>query len=59
VGGRRGRYLPGLVVAMMIIGAALPALFVIVMGGGINLFGLLGVGIYLFVAGGAAYWTMR
>jgi hypothetical protein len=59
VGGRRGRYLPGLVVVMMIIGAALPALFVIVMGGGINLFGLLGVGIYLFVAGGAAYWTMR
>jgi hypothetical protein len=59
IGGRRGRYLPALVVAMMILGAALPALLVIIMGGGINLFGLLGVGIYLFVAGGAAYWIMR
>jgi hypothetical protein len=59
VGGRRGRYLPGLVVAMMILGAILPALLSFVMGGGISLFGLLGVGIYLFVAGGAAYWQMR
>jgi hypothetical protein len=59
VGGRRGRYLPGLVVAMMILGATLPALLFFILGGGINLFGLLGVGIYLFVAGGAAYWQMR
>lgn len=59
IGGRRGRYLPGLVVAMMISGALLPTLLLFVLGGGINLFGLLGIGIYLFVAGSAAYWQMR
>jgi hypothetical protein len=59
VGGRRGRYLPGLVVAMMITGAALPAFLNFLLGGGLNLFGLLGVGIYLFVGASAAYWQMR
>ena len=62
IGGRRGRYLPGLVVAMMILGmaiAALPLLLAIVTGNAGALFALLGPGIYLFVAGGAAYWQMR
>lgn len=58
IGGRRGRYLPGLVVAMMILGVALPAGLVFLLGG-LNLFALLGLGIFLFVAGGAAYWQMR
>lgn len=62
IGGRRGRYLPGLVVAMMILGVAIPALPLILaaltgnMGG---LLSLLGPAIFLFVAGGAAYWQMR
>ena len=58
IGGRRGRYLPGLVVAMMVLGVALPAGLVFLLGG-LNLFALLGLGIFLFVAGGAAYWQMR
>ena len=62
IGGRRGRYLPGLVVAMMILGmviAALPLLLAILAGQTGALLALLGPGIYLFVAGGAAYWQMR
>jgi len=58
IGGRRGRYLPGLVVAMMVIGVAVPAALAFLMGG-LNLFSMIGLGIYLFVAGGAAYWQMR
>ena len=60
--GRRGRYLPGLVVAMMILGVvipALPLLLAIVAGNPGALLALLGPGLYLFVAGGAAYWQMR
>ena len=62
IGGRRGRYLPGLVVAMMILGVvipALPLLLAIVTGSAGALLALLGPGLYLFVAGGAAYWQMR
>lgn len=62
IGGRRGRYLPGLVVAMMILGVAIPALPLIlaaVMGNMGGLVSLLGPAIFLFVAGGAAYWQMR
>jgi hypothetical protein len=62
IGGRRGRYLPGLVVAMMILGVAIPALpllLAIVTGSPGALLALLGPGLYLFVAGGAAYWQMR
>jgi hypothetical protein len=58
VGRRRGRYLPQLVVVMMILGALLPAVLGFLTGG-LNLFGLIGLGIYLFVGGGAAYWQMR
>jgi hypothetical protein len=58
VGRRRGRYLPQVVVAMMVLGALLPALLRFLTGG-LDLFGLIGLGIYLFVGGGAAYWQMR
>lgn len=62
IGGRRGRYLPGLVVAMMILGVvipALPILLAIVTGSVGGLLALLGPGIYLFVGASAAYWQMR
>lgn len=62
IGWRRGRYLPGLVVAMMVVGVAVPALpilLAILTGNVGGLLALLGPGIYLFVAGGAAYWQMR
>lgn len=62
IGGRRGRYLPGLVVAMMILGVAIPALpilLAILTGNVGGLFALLGPGIYLFVGASAAYWQMR
>lgn len=62
IGGRRGRYLPGLVVAMMVLGmviAALPLLLAALAGAPGALLALVGPGIYLFVAGSAAYWQMR
>lgn len=62
IGGRRGRYLPGLVVAMMILGVvipALPILLAVVFGNFGSLLALLGPGIYLFVGASAAYWQMR
>lgn len=62
IGGRRGRYLPGLVVAMMILGVAIPALpilLAILTGNVGGLLALLGPGIYLFVGASAAYWQMR
>jgi hypothetical protein len=59
IGGRRGRYLPGLVVAMMVIGALLPSALLFLLGGGVDIISLLGIGLFLFIAGGAAYWIMR
>jgi tetratricopeptide (TPR) repeat protein len=62
IGGRRGRYLPGLVVAMMILGVVIPAIPVILavlLGNFGAIFTLIGPAIYLFVASGAAYWQMR
>ncbi|HMT19707.1 MAG TPA: tetratricopeptide repeat protein [Promineifilum sp.] len=62
IGGRRGRYLPALVVAMMILGVVIPALPVLLsifLGSPAGLLGLLGPAIYLFVGAGAAYWQMR
>ena len=62
IGGRRGRYLPGLVVAMMVVGLAIPALPILlaILTGNVGaLMALIGPGIYLFVGGGAAYWQMR
>jgi hypothetical protein len=62
IGGRRGRYLPGLVVAMMVLGVlipALPLLLTVFLGNPGSLTALIGPAIYLFVASGAAYWQMR
>ncbi|MEZ4516773.1 MAG: hypothetical protein R3C44_08020 [Chloroflexota bacterium] len=62
IGYRRGRYLPHLVVAMMILGVLIPALPILlaVLSGNLGALTLLiGPGIYLFVASSAAYWQMR
>lgn len=62
IGYRRGRYLPGLVVAMMILGVLIPALPILLatLSGNVGaLTILIGPGIYLFVASSAAYWQMR
>ncbi len=62
IGNRRGRYLPGLVVAMMILGVVIPALPIIlaVLAGNLGaITALIGPAIYLFVASSAAYWQMR
>ena len=62
IGGRRGRYLPALVVVMMILGVAIPALPLLLSVLTLNFSGLLallGPGIYLFVGASAAYWQMR
>lgn len=62
IGFRRGRYLPGLVVAMMVLGVLVPFLgvFLAILAGNVGaLLALIGPGIYLFVASSAAYWQMR
>jgi hypothetical protein len=62
IGYRRGRYLPQLVVAMMILGVLLPAVPILlaVLTGNLGALTLLiGPGIYLFAASSAAYWQMR
>ncbi len=62
IGGRRGRYLPGLVVAMMFMGVlipVLPLLLAILSGSAGALLALIGPAIYLFVGASAAYWQMR
>lgn len=63
IGGRRGRYLPHLVVAMMVLGVVLPGLPILlpglaVAGGGMVLM-LIAPGVYLFVAGGSAFYWMK
>jgi hypothetical protein len=58
IGGRRGRYLPALVVAMMVLGVAIPV-FLGFVAGMVDLFSLIGPAIYLFVGASAAYWQMR
>lgn len=62
IGNRRGRYLPHLVVAMMVLGVLIPAFpifLAVLMGQFGTLLALAGPAIYLFVGGGAAYWQMR
>jgi hypothetical protein len=62
VGRRRGRYLPHLVAATVILGVVIPALpiLVFILMGNPGLLGsLLMPGIYLFVATGAAYHQMK
>lgn len=62
IGNRRGRYLPQLVVAMMILGVLIPALPILlgVLLGNVGvLTALIAPVVYLVVASGAAYWQMR
>jgi hypothetical protein len=59
IGYRRGRYLPQLVVAMMILGVLVPMLLALLTGNLGALSVLIGPGIYLFAASSAAYWQMR
>lgn len=62
IGGRRGRYLPHTVAAMVILGALpflLLPLLAAVFGGARGLIGLIMPGIYLFVATGAAFYQMK
>lgn len=62
IGGRRGRYLPHTVAAMVILGA-LPFLLLpllgALLGGSRGLIGLIMPGIYLFVATSAAFYQMK
>ena len=62
IGRRRGRYLPHVMVAVLILGTAvwlLPFLLAMIAGGFSGLFALLGPGIYLFAAGGAIFSYMK
>jgi hypothetical protein len=62
IGGRRGRYIPPLVAAMVILGVVIPAMpyLLFVLTGGIGaLFSLLVPGIYAFIASSSAFYWMR
>jgi tetratricopeptide (TPR) repeat protein len=60
-GRNRGRYLPHVVAAMVVIGALIPAfpLILSVLFGPASLFQLLGPGIYLFLAPSTAFWQVK
>jgi len=57
-GRRRGRGMPQLVGALVVLGAIIPAL-IIYLGGGQISFRIIFLGIYLITASGAAYYQMR
>lgn len=61
IGGRRGRYIPHLVVTMMIAGVVIPGLpyLLLLMGGGGALVAFITPAVYLFVAGGSAFYWMK
>lgn len=62
ISGRRGRYIPHLVAAMVVVGVAIPAtpiLLVILSGQPGALLALLIPGIYAFIAASAAFYWMR
>lgn len=59
IGRRRGRYLPQVMVAMLVLGTAVWLLPLLFLGGLSSLFLFLGPGIFLFVAGGALYSYMK
>lgn len=59
IGRRRGRYLPQVMVAMLILGTAVWLLPFLLVGGFSSLIFFLGPGIFLFVAGGALYAYMK
>ncbi len=55
IGNRRGRYIPHLVATMVGLGVSWGFLYMLMMG---NIIGMVVLGLYVFVAGGAAfYWT--
>ncbi len=58
IGNRRGRYLPHVVAATIVLGVLLPVGFFFLLGA-ISLGSLLVPGIYLFVATGAAFYQMK
>jgi hypothetical protein len=59
VGNRRGRYLPYVVAVSVVLGVALPVLFLLLLGVTISIGALLIPGIYLFVATSAAFYQMK
>jgi len=58
IGGRRGRYVPHLVAACVIIGVLIFVIPLLLFGAG-NLFSLIGPGVYLATAVGSAYYWAR
>jgi hypothetical protein len=62
IGRRRGRYIPQIVAAMVVVGVVIPALPIVlsILFGGVGaLFALLIPGIYAFVAASSAFYWMR
>lgn len=59
IGRRRGRYLPQVMVAMLILGTAVWLLPIFILAGFGSLFAFIGPGIFLFVAGGALFSYMK
>lgn len=59
IGRRRGRYLPQVMVLMLILGTAVWLLPIVLLAGLGSLIAFLGPGIFLFVAGGALYSYMK
>ncbi len=59
IGRRRGRYLPQIMVGMLILGTAVWLLPILLFNGFASLFAFIGPGIFLFVAGGALFAYMK
>ncbi|WP_420631631.1 B-box zinc finger protein [Candidatus Leptofilum sp.] len=59
IGRRRGRYLPHVMVAMLVLGTAVWLLPILIFAGFGSLFAFIGPGIFLFVAGGALFSYMK
>ncbi|MCA9898205.1 MAG: hypothetical protein KC433_08430 [Anaerolineales bacterium] len=59
IGRRRGRYLPHVMVVMLVLGTAVWLLPILIFNGFASLFAFIGPGIFLFVAGGALFSYMK
>lgn len=61
VGGRRGRYLPHVVLLMIILGVVIPGLpyLLLLLMGSVGVLTLFVPGIFLFIGGGAAFYWMK
>lgn len=59
IGRRRGRYLPHVMVAMLVLGTAVWLLPILIFNGFASLIAFIGPGIFLFVAGGALFSYMK